>query len=165
MKSVRLFVYQLFFSAPFHIMKLYLASRRLNQLPAPFSFLREFPRKRIVKLYSCYISPKSNLSSDLYFPHPVGIVVGDGVFVGERCIIYQNVTLGAARRGDGRNGLYPRLGRSVTVYAGAVIVGNIKVGDGAIIGANAVVLSDIPDNAIAVGIPARIIGGNDVASQ
>jgi serine O-acetyltransferase len=92
--------------------------------------------------------------------HPTGVVIGPDVVVGERCVVQQGVTLGAAReRGrivDGRVDS-PVLGDRVEIGAGARILGPISVGDGSIVGANAVVLRDVPAEHLAVGVPARVI--------
>lgn len=88
------------------------------------------------------------------FPHPVGIVIGAGVELGFNCIIYQNVTIGAKRLGDEN---YPKLGRNVVVYPGAIIVGSVEIGKNCIIGANSFVNKSFPDNSIIVGNPARSI--------
>ena len=103
---------------------------------------------------ACYLSPLADIAPGLSLPHPTGIVVGEGVQIGADSTIYQNVTIGRARVSDGS---YPVLGHSVTIYAGAVIVGNVRIGDGATIAANAVVLKDVPAGATAVGAPARIL--------
>jgi serine O-acetyltransferase len=84
----------------------------------------------------------------------------DHVVVGERCVVQEGVTLGAAReRGrivDGRVDS-PVLGDRVEIGAGARILGPISVGDGSIVGANAVVLRNVPPEHLAVGVPARVI--------
>ena len=74
--------------------------------------------------------------------------------MGERCSISQGVTIGVL--GGERDGV-PRLGNDVYIGAGAKILGPVTIGDGAIVGANAVVLEDVPPGATAVGVPARII--------
>ena len=74
--------------------------------------------------------------------------------MGERCMISHGVTIGVL--GGDRLGV-PRLGNDVYVGCGAKILGPVTIGDGAIIGANAVVLEDVPAGATAVGVPARII--------
>ncbi|MCU0731256.1 MAG: serine acetyltransferase [Hyphomonas sp.] len=111
----------------------------------------------IQKRFGCYIARQAQIAPDLTLPHPVGIVIGTGVQIGHGCTIFQNVTLGAARLGEGRLNLYPTLEDGVTVFAGAVIVGPVRIGAGATIGANSVVLHDVPAGAVAVGSPARIL--------
>ncbi len=85
------------------------------------------------------------------------IVHGDGVYlnaksIGENFTCYQGVTLGV----DVKGGI-PEIGNGVTIYTNAVCVGDIFIQDGAVVGANAVVKSDVPGNALAVGIPAKNI--------
>ncbi len=97
------------------------------------------------------MSSKANVGERLKLKHPVGIVIGDGCTIGNDVTLYQNVTLGAARMGEGIKGLYPQIGD------GAVIIGDIRIGKNVQVGANSVVLQDIPDNCSAVGMPAKII--------
>jgi len=94
------------------------------------------------------------IGGGLLIPHPNGIVIHPGAVVGPNCLIFQQVTLGEGRR----PGL-PRIGAHVDIGAGAKLLGGIVVGDHARIGANAVVLDDVPAGASAVGIPARVIEG------
>jgi len=101
--------------------------------------------------YSVVVSPISKIGEHLHLAHPLSVVIGDFVKIGRCVTIYQNVTLGQ------KNGQYPIIGDNVVIYAGAVIVGKIKIGDNAVIGANAVVLSDVPACATAVGVPAHIV--------
>lgn len=109
----------------------------------------------IERRYGCYIHINAELGPGLKLPHPVGIVIGEGVVIGQRCTIYQHVTLGGRRQGDWKAGNYPILGDDVVVFAGAAILGAITIGHEAIIGANAVVLDSIPPAGVAVGAPAR----------
>ena len=89
------------------------------------------------------------------FPHPVGIVIAKDARFGENCVIYQNVTIGK------KNGLTdqkaPKIGNNVKIYAGAVIAGDITIGDNSVIGANSLVLSDVPPNSLAIGATAQIV--------
>mgnify|MGYP003370454530 CR=1 FL=1 len=89
-----------------------------------------------------------------YFVHPLGIVIAKGVKIGKDCIIFQNVTIGHKKTGEYTNP--PEIGNNVTIYANAMIIGDIKIGDNAVIGAGAVVLEDVPEGCIALGNPARI---------
>jgi len=86
------------------------------------------------------------------FPHPVGIVIGDGVRIGRDVRIYQNVTIGLTENTVGATETqYPTLGDEVCVYAGAVIVGGITIGSRSVVGANAVITRNVPPDSIAFG--------------
>jgi serine O-acetyltransferase len=78
------------------------------------------------------------------------------VVIGTNCTIFQQVTIGDARDSRQKGQPVPVIGNNVEIGAGAKVLGDIRVGDYAKIGANAVVLQDVPPHAIAVGIPARI---------
>jgi serine O-acetyltransferase len=107
-----------------------------------------------VYLSGCYLHPKAKIASGLCLPHPIGIIIGADVRVGANVSIYQHVTLGSSTSASFE---YPTIGEGTIVYAGAVIVGSCSIGRRATIGANAVVIGDVPDGAVAVGIPARIL--------
>lgn len=113
--------------------------------------------RKLRKSFSIYINPECQYGKNLCIKHPVGVVIGSGVSIGDNVTLYQNTTLGGRRMGDGGGTKYPSIGNNVVVFAGAVILGDIRIGNNAVIGANAVVLSDVPDNATAVGVPARVI--------
>lgn len=100
------------------------------------------------------IHPEAIIGRNFYIPHSVGIVIGQCI-IGSNVTILQNVSIGRTLSGD--NDGYPDIGNNVTIYAGAVVVGKIKIGDGVRIGANSFVIRDVPDNCLAVGSPARII--------
>jgi serine O-acetyltransferase len=89
------------------------------------------------------------------FGHQHGIVLSQFVTIGDDCLIRQGVTIGAADHS--RTDKAPRLGKRVEIGAGAVIIGDITIGDDVMIGANAVVIKDVPAGALAVGVPARVI--------
>lgn len=90
------------------------------------------------------------------FPHPVGIVIGKHVKLGENCKIYQNVTIGS-KNSNGIPDDYPKIGDNVTIYANCVLIGAITIGNNVIIGAGTIVTKSIPNNSIVVGNPCRIL--------
>lgn len=102
------------------------------------------------------IAWSARIGPGLVLWHPTGVVIGPRVVVGRDARVQQGITLGAARSRTGKDG-DPVLGDGVYVGAGARVLGPVRVGDRARIGANAVVLTDVPDDASAVGVPARII--------
>jgi len=99
------------------------------------------------------IEPRATLGRRLMLPHPNGVVIHEEAIVGNDCMIMQQVTIGMIGEGE-----VPTIGNRVYIGAGAKIIGKVSVGDGARIGANAVVTQDVPDNCTAVGVPAKIIG-------
>lgn len=111
--------------------------------------LANFYAYKISKKYRCYISPKADLSYDFILPHPTGVIIGEGVKIGKRCIIYQNVTLGRRNRDVDE---YPTIKDDVIIYANAVVVGNIVIDNGAKIGCNSIVLNNVGANSVAVGV-------------
>jgi len=102
-----------------------------------------------------YISPRAIVGRGLRLPHPTGVVIGDGVAIGNDVTIYQGVTLGAQSR-DEKNA-YPTIKDKVVVFANSTVVGSIEVGCGAIVGANTFVNRSIPDNKRVVGAKCRIL--------
>ncbi|WP_448521973.1 serine O-acetyltransferase [Pseudothermotoga sp.] len=147
-------VFQLiFFNASFHGLILY----RLSHL---FYHWKLYPLAYIVYylkrvLFSMDIHPAAEIEPGVVIDHGIGVVIGATASVKSGTVIYHGVTLGAKRICSGKR--HPDVGRNVLIGAGAKILGPIKIGDNAVIGANAVVLQDVPENATAVGIPARIL--------
>jgi serine O-acetyltransferase len=101
------------------------------------------------------IDPGATIGRGVFIDHGMGVVIGETAEVGDGCTIYQGVTLGGTSLQ--RTKRHPTLGRNVTVGSGAAILGAITVGDGARIGANSVVVKDVPPNATVVGIPGRVV--------
>lgn len=101
------------------------------------------------------IHPGAQIGKNLFIDHGMGVVIGETAVVGDNCTIYHQVTLGGTGKEKGKR--HPTLGDGVLVSTGAKVLGPITIGNGAKIGANAVVLADVPENATAVGIPAKVI--------
>jgi serine O-acetyltransferase len=103
-------------------------------------------------LYACSLAPTARLHGGLMLPHPQGLVIGPGAVVGPRAWIFHNVTLGGV---PGRAGL-PCVGSDARIYAGAVLVGPITLGDNVFVGANAVIHRDVPARSMVRAAPADV---------
>ena len=101
------------------------------------------------------IHPGAQIGRRLVIDHGMGIVIGETAEIGDDCLLYHGVTLGGTGKDQGKR--HPTIGNNVLVSTGAKVLGPFKVGDGARIAANAVVLKEIPENATAVGVPARVV--------
>lgn len=104
---------------------------------------------------SADIPVNCQLGGGLSMPHPAGIVIHPSARIGPNCMVFQQVTIGT--RGN-REGV-PIIGGHVDLGAGAKVLGPVRVGDHARIGANSVVLVDVPEDATAIGVPARVVQG------
>ena len=101
------------------------------------------------------IHPGATIGRRLVIDHGMGIVIGETAEVGDDCLIYHGVTLGGTGKDQGKR--HPTIGNNVLISTGAKVLGPFKVGDNSRIAANAVVLSEVPPDATAVGIPAQIV--------
>ena len=122
-------------------------------------FIARYMSERCKRRTGIEIHPAAKIGRGVLIDHGVGVVIGETAEVGDGCVIYQGVTLGGTGKDKGKR--HPTLGRNVLVGAGAKILGPFAVGDNARIAAGAVVLSEVPADATAVGVPARIsrLGG------
>ena len=114
-----------------------------------FNLLARLVNRFIYLQFNCVIPYSTEIEDEVEIVHGVGIVLHQNSKIGRGTRIYQNVTVG--------NGNGPKIGENCILGTGAVILGNIKIGNNVKIGANAVVLNDLPDNCTAVGIPATIV--------
>jgi serine O-acetyltransferase len=101
------------------------------------------------------IHPGAAIGSGLFIDHGMGVVIGETTEIGDNVTLFQGVTLGGTGKQRGKR--HPTLGSHVVVGAGAKVLGPITVGDYVKIGANSVVLQDVPDHSTVVGIPGRIV--------
>ncbi|MEW6885561.1 serine O-acetyltransferase EpsC [Trueperella pyogenes] len=99
------------------------------------------------------IHPGARLGRRLFIDHGMGVVIGETAEVGEDVIIFHGTTLGGTSMHPGKR--HPTVGNRVTIGSGAKVLGPIEIGDDATIGANAVVVKDVPAHNVAVGIPAK----------
>lgn len=108
-------------------------------------------------LTSAEIEFNAEIGPGLLIAHPAGIVIGRGTALGSNATIFQNVTFGAAGWHPDQIKTFPTVGDNVFFFAGAVIVGGVTLGSEIIVGANSVVIEDVPDGATVVGNPARML--------
>jgi serine O-acetyltransferase len=111
--------------------------------------LTSFIQRLIALIYGMEISVGSDVGGGLYIPHTIGMVIA-AKSIGENCSIIHNVTIGMRKEHK-----FPSIGDNVFIGAGARVLGGIHIGDGAAIGANAVVIQDVPAGMTVVGIPAN----------
>ena len=140
-----------------HVILLYRISRfSMLKIPIAGNVLSIMFRHILRSYASCDISPKALISKDLKLPHPIGIVIGDGVVIKPKVMIWQHVTLGS----HGKKGYpleYPIIESGTRIYNKATILGGVRIGENSVVGAHSLVMIDVPDNATAVGIPAKVI--------
>lgn len=137
-------------------LKLYRASHACAEGPKALRPIGAALRHLGQFLFACHIGSHAKIGEGCVFQHNgLGVVISEHATVGERCMVYQHVTVGALEDGSKEA---PAIGSDVVIGAGATLLGPIKIGDGAKIGAGAVVLKDVPAGATAVGVPAKIIG-------
>ncbi len=101
------------------------------------------------------IHPGATIGRRLVMDHGMGVVIGETAEIGDDCLIYHGVTLGGTGKETGKR--HPTIGNNVMIACGAKVLGPFAVGDNARIASNAVVLSEVPEDATAVGIPAQIV--------
>lgn len=125
-----------------------LYKRRLNFLARLISQVARF-------FTGIEIHPGAIIGKNLFIDHGMGVVIGETAEIGDNCVIYHQVTLGGTGKDKGKR--HPTLGDNVMISTGAKVLGPIYIGSNSKIGANAVVLEDIPENSTAVGIPAKVV--------
>jgi len=100
------------------------------------------------------IHPGARIGKGLFIDHGMGVVIGETTIIGDNVLLYQGVTLGGTGLVKGKR--HPTIGNNVVIGTGAKVLGNVTVGDNSYIGANAVVIKDVPPNSTVVGVPGRI---------
>lgn len=120
----------------------------------------EFMKARAInykahQMTGCDIHPGATIGKRFFVDHATGVVIGETAVIGDDVCIYQNVTLGGVSTNKGKR--HPTLGNRVVVGAGAIILGDIKIGDDVRVGAGSVVVKDIPPDCTVIGVPGRIV--------
>ncbi|MCX5703879.1 MAG: serine O-acetyltransferase [Candidatus Omnitrophica bacterium] len=100
------------------------------------------------------IHPGAQIGRRFFIDHGMGVVIGETAIIGDGVLLYQGVTLGGTGLEKGKR--HPTIGNNVVIGTGAKVLGNITIGDNSYIGANAVVIKDVPPNSTVVGVPGRI---------
>ncbi|WP_010279525.1 serine O-acetyltransferase EpsC [Paenibacillus senegalensis] len=101
------------------------------------------------------IHPGAKIGRRLFIDHGMGVVIGETCEIGDDVVLYQGVTLGGTGKEKGKR--HPTIGNHVVVSSGAKVLGSFTVGDHSIIGANSVVLQEVPPNCTVVGIPGKVV--------
>ena len=118
-------------------------------------FIARYISEKAKRKTGIEIHPGAIIGKGLFIDHGAGVVTGETAIVGDNVTMFQGVTLGGTGKQKGKR--HPTIGNEVFIGSGAKILGNITIGDHAKIGANAVILKDVPENVTVVGVPGRIV--------
>ncbi|TKB69955.1 MAG: serine O-acetyltransferase [Nitrospira sp.] len=139
--------------AGFHALLAYRISHYLKSMGVPF-----LPRaiSQLARwVTGVEIHPAAKIGTGFFIDHGMGVVIGETAEIGDYVTLFQGVTLGGTGKERGKR--HPTLGNHVVVGAGAKILGGITIGDNVKIGANSVVLKNVPPNSTVIGVPGRVI--------
>jgi len=125
-------------------------------------FIARYISQRARRITGVEIHPAAVIGNGVFIDHGMGVVIGETTVIGDNCTIYQGVTLGGTGKDKGKR--HPTIGNNVVIGSGAKVLGPFRVGDNSKIAANAVVLSEVPDNCTVVGVPGRIVKKNNIKS-
>ena len=155
------------FSSGFHAILCYRLNHFLWQ--KNFKFLARFLSQTVRFLTGIEIHPAATIGKGFFIDHGMGVVIGETSEIGDNVTLYHNVTLGGRnlfnKEGKASGKRHPTIGNNVVIGSGAQILGPIKIGDNAKIGANAVVVKDVEENATVVGVAAHQIDQNKNQGQ
>ena len=136
----------------FRALKSHRTAHALHRLKVPFvpDLLSQWTRR----VTGIEIHPAAVIGRGLFIDHGMGVVIGETTVIGDQVTLFQGVTLGGNGKECGKR--HPTLGNRIVIGAGAKVLGNITIGDDVFIGANAVVVRDVPSDCTVVGVPGRI---------
>jgi len=140
------------FQPGFAALVCYRLAHRLHNLNR--TGLAKFLQSIMSSKFQVDIHPGATIGGGIYLSAGAGVVIGETAVVEDNCSILQGVTLGGT--GKNRGDRHPKLGRGVIVQDSATVLGNIRIGDGAVITAKSIVLKEVPDFARVSGIPAKV---------
>jgi len=135
-----------------HAIILYRVARALERLYIPV--VPRLVMSVARTLTGVEIHPAATIGRGLFIDHGTGVVIGETAVLGNNVTLFQGVTLGGTGKERGKR--HPTIGDNVVIGAGAKVLGNIQIGSDSIIGANAVVIRDVPEHSTVVGVPGRI---------
>ena len=150
----RIFWESLIFKAGFQAVLLYRISHWLYQ--RGWIYPPWFLSRLSVALTGAEIEFNAQIGPGMFVSHPVGIVVGRGTVIGSEVTLFQGVTFGVKSWHPDDITKFPHVGNNCYFFTGAAVIGDITVGDNCIVGAHAVVTSDLPDGSLATGVPAKV---------
>ena len=135
-----------------HAIIFYRIAHKLLKIGVPFlpRFMSQFAKW----ITGIEIHPGAAIAGGFFIDHGMGVVIGETSVIGNNVTLFQGVTLGGTGKERGKR--HPTLGNNIVIGTGAKVLGNITVGDNSYIGANAVVIKDVPPNSTVVGVPGRI---------
>ena len=151
--TLRHVLWALFACDPFILLLMFRVRQWCRRYHIPFA--NRFLRVLETVFFAIEIASDAELGHGVLFMHTVGTVVGSQSKLGDRCVLLGNNTIGS-----GEHGGAPRIGAGTILGAGVRVLGDIEIGENCALGANAVVVKDIPAGKVAVGIPARVIKDN-----
>lgn len=137
----------------FHAILLHRAAHAVHR--AGFSLLARVISQFSRTVTGIEIHPGARIGRRFFIDHGMGVVIGETSEIGDDVLIYQGVTLGGTGKESGKR--HPTLGNKVIVGGGAKVLGNIRIGNNARIGAGSVVVHPVPDNSTVVGIPGKVV--------
>lgn len=131
-------------------------SARVRHVAGADGILASYLSKRLLSKHGISFAASASVGYNLRLKHPLGVIVGNEVEIGNNVLLYQHTTIASSR-----TDIPTHIGDDVIIYANAIVLGGIRIGDRAVIGAGSIVTRDIPPDAIVAGNPARILRYRD----
>ena len=122
-----------------------------------YFFVSRYISEKAKKKTGIEIHPGAIIGENVYIDHGTGVVIGETAIIGNNVTMFHGVTLGGSGIHTNEKKRHPTVGNNVFIGCGAKLLGNIKIGDNVKIGANTVILSDVPNNVTIVGAPGKIV--------